>query len=889
MNWRCCISGYLWVAVAVIRGTPHITMCKMEGEGCHKETVPRHLLQKIDLPPHACAMQKCVNCVTGYESYVLTPNFELLLPKTFILKNEHPEIEHENFKSTFYTCQAPHGTICNCNSDACNGPEDFCQLYNCSQPAKCECHLTHDRATITHVDEDRSIENPTIITIQTCMFRKKKFHGRRLQEAERASFKQNNLTLTFIDPVLTLPDSNGRLILRTDNYETLLTVKESRHITVPFELLAHKTILTAIFIAENGLSVDAEIHIEGKKICRLTGCIFCKENFRTFRCWQPFFQNLLWGAVIFLTMLSLIMIKIIVKTISWTIMLLIHQIMLLGRLIRMAARFCLLLGAVAGHAIRHGCAGIYEALEHKDRGYGTGLKATSLAALALCLLLDGAHASCSDYDIIQSDLKLCEHHDAWEETCKLTTSAEVTIKNIRHQSCLWFHSRESKPLFSLKITLESVECHFSTQRLYYTFPVQTRSQSQITCSQNKYCAWGEHCDIHSYAGLHFEAETIEARSYSGYSTCEPSNRGNGCIISHTPACAFKRVYFIPLLDKAYEVSKITGYQCLYNVALEHSRNGTISRATLKDKTISIDGIKIKLLGAYDQSTMMIPEKLVTSVTNPTEGYLVLGSEKNNPVANLVGAIQANTSYTKNFLFARDLADCSFFEDQLRCVEATQALTTMVETQEGRLPITRELHSLHLHQGWLRSKLLSSSAIKVQLHFSNYGISVQRDTVCPVIEGSKYDVTGCYKCGILAELTLTAKSSCKAGLVSVTFEGIQVHTKAVELSIEPSTITIKLLADSKCFEDKICLQSATNVQCRQLSFCLDEPSIELLRLQGKTIEQTASSTRGSIFEWVHFPSLNSAFFVLKFAGAVLITIGLGITISSTLITCCCNRK
>lgn len=883
-----CIAGYLWTTAVVVLGTHHATLCKMIGEGCTREAVPRHLLNQIELPPLACAIHKCAGCITTYESYVLTPDFELITPKTFILRSDNLEPEQNNFNTTFYKCLSPQGTPCSCATNACNGPQDFCNTYNCSESPSCTCHLTHGRATWLHVGEDRTIENPTIINIQVCMVRRKRTQGRRLMEAEQATFTRNNLTITFIDPVLTLPDNRGRLILRTNDYETLITVR-SRHVTVPFELLAHKTILTAIFITDNGLSIDAEIVIQGKKICRVTGCVFCKENFQSYKCWQPFFRKTLWAIIIFLIMISLIMIRIIVKTMTSTILLVLNLLWLIFRLVRLAFRFCLLLGSAFGDGIRRGCTGLYDALEQRDLGHGVAPRAIVLAALAMCLLAEGTHASCTDYAIVKSELKLCEHRDAYEETCKLTTSAEVTLKNIHHETCLWFHSKDQKPLFSVKLTLESVECHFSTKRLYYTFPVETRAQSQITCSQNKYCAWGEHCTVHSFEGLHFEAETMEARSYSGFSTCEPSNRGNGCIISHTPACAFKRVYFVPQLERAYEVSQITGYKCEYHVALEHSRNGTISRATLRDKSVPIDGIKIKLLGVYDQSTMMIPEKLVTSVNNPTEGYLMEGSEKNNPVANLIGAVQANGSFTKHFLFARDLAECSFFEDQLRCTEKTQAVNTMVESQEGRLPITRELHNLHLHQGRLRSKLLSSAAIRLQLSFANYDISVVRDTVCPIIEGQDYDVTGCYKCGVLAELTLTAKSSCKAGLVSVTFEGIQVHTKAVELTPEPSIVTIKFLAEAKCFEDKICLQSSTNVQCRQITFCLEEPSIELLQLQGKSLEQTARSTHGSIFEWVHFPMLNSALFMLKLLGAALLAIGLLITLISTLITCCCRRK
>lgn len=843
------------------------------------------MIQKVNIPPNACLIHKCANCITAFETYILTDEGELVKPTNFILESD-PQHETDT-GSTIYECSSAVSEKCNCLSHACTGPNDFCKIFNCSLDAHCKCHLTHEQAVLKHIGLSPTINNPTLININICLYETKTRPSRKLLESEQANFTQNHLTLQFNDPILTLPEASGRLILRTDNYESIMVIENKRHLTIPFELLAHKTVLTVIFISDNGLSVTAEINIEGKKICRLATCTFCKDNLKTFKCWN-FYARLAFVVVVMALLLAaLCMTRLIIETVSWVALAIFKCFFLFFRVLKMAARFCLLLGSFIGSSVRNAGQRIHRVLEEGGRQERLD-RGMALALLAMCLLVHGAVATCSDYTILKSDIKLCEHSDAMKETCKMSSSAELTLSNIGHDACVWFHTRENRPLFSLKLKLEQVECHFSTERLYFTFPVEIRYKSQISCPQNAFCSYGKWCGVYSPEGLKFEAETWEARSYSGFSTCEPSGRGNGCTLIHTASCAFKRVYFVPNLQKSYEVSRVTGFTCAYHIAMEHSQNETISRFTVRDHTVLPGGIEVKLLGAFDQPTMFITQKLVTRVDNPSEGYLVNACDKNSPRADAVGAIQANTSTTKDFLFADDMTKCEFFEDKLRCVETIQALEIMEQTQVGRLPISKEFHQMHLKNGVLKSRLLASSAVKIHMQFSDYQISLQRETVCPLIEGDEYEVTGCYRCGIHSELTLRARSSCKEGLAAVTFETLQIYTKAVQLKTEFTQIVIKFLAEEECYEDKVCLTSITNIQCRKVSFCVDEPSIELLQMQGKQKISKSEPNSGSIFDWVHFKGLNSAFFIFKFAGAILFSVGLFITILSTCITCLCRR-
>lgn len=60
------------------------------------------------------------------------------------------------------------------------------------------------------------------------------------------------------------------------------------------------------------------------------------------------------------------------------------------------------------------------------------------------------------------------------------------------------------------------------------------------------------------------------------------------------------------------------------------------------------GIRLTILGTFNQPDIHLNESLVKSVTRPPEAYLVQTSERNNPKTASIGGIQANSSYTKDF-------------------------------------------------------------------------------------------------------------------------------------------------------------------------------------------------------------------------------------------------
>lgn len=138
------------------------------------------------------------------------------------------------------------------------------------------------------------------------------------------------------------------------------------------------------------------------------------------------------------------------------------------------------------------------------------------------------------------------------------------------------------------------------------------------------------------------------------------------------------------------------------------------------------------------------------------------------------------------------------------------------------------------------------------------------------------------------MTITAYSTCQAGVVMIVFQEINVHTKAIRLTAEPSDFLIKFAAEKQCFHEKICLKSPTLMQCKTLNFCLNEPSVELRQLDTNYTRISSVDSTTNFFDWIRMPTLTTSVYFLKFIGSALFIVCIIITILSTLITCCRSK-
>ena len=844
---------------------------------------------KISLPPMSCFIHNCHACVKAKKSYIMLKDFSLLEPETFILR--HIDEPSGDIPSTSYQCVTEHRTPCDCElTENCSGDASYCNLRNCSTNSNCYCSLTYLKPLLLAVTPSVTVSNPTILSLDVCLYDKKNsllkpvLH-RKLLEKETAIFTQYNMSLKFNDPILTLPD-RGRVIIRSETFEHVLTVPQDLMITLPFEILAYKTDIQVIYIHDTGRTITGIIHVTGKSRCQLRQCILCLELFRNIKCYPPIIQYIFYAIIIFITLLLLLCIRLFLKSIIFIFYCFMNIFYLLYKLAKLLARCSLLIGAFFGSAIRDIVLNTYHGLELYAVNRAN-IASLPLVLLLCCSIFTTTYADCNTHAIIQTDLKKCDILQDGSKVCKMYTTSEFSLKTLSSESCLWFSDRNNVHLFSLTVKLESVSCLFHTERVYFTFPVKAKHISQVSCIYNKYCGQGVHCMKRKVGkeGTHFEAETPESRSFPGLSTCLPGGLGVGCTILTRASCNFFRSWYEPDLLHSYEVSKIHGHSCSYHISLTHNENNTISRVTVSDSAFTNTGIKVTVVGAFDQPQLHLTDYFIQRVGRPNEAYLAPASHKNSPKAGEIGSVQANTSYTTDFIFDPQLTTCDFFEDSLRCVPAPDALHRMRTSQEYSLPLQRDIHLFQIKDGQLQSTLLLSSAVRIQLHFTDYKVSVQSVTICPQFKDTEIKTSGCYNCPILARMTINAHSTCEPGVVRIIFQEINIHTKAIRLNTEPSDFIIQFAAGKQCFSEKICLQSPTIVQCKTISFCLNEPTIELRQLDTNYTHISSVHSSANLFDWITMPNLSSPIYFLKIVGSALFIICLVITILSTLITCC----
>lgn len=878
------------IAVQSFRHTNSLQCQFIEGTyECKK--LEKKTLEQFALPINACIVHPCHHCVRGLQTFLLdSARSTLIEPENFLLRSTNITSKG----SSVFVCQFQNKTDCHCIDTPCKGDKLFCSKYPCSESSMCNCRMTHQKTELIHISEEKTLLNPLRIQLEICLFDKtasneKLTLHRRLLEHEKAVFSDHNMTFTFEDPVLKLPDI-GKVIVRTDDFQTIYTVPEDLKITLPFELLAQKTTLRFTYLNMQGHTLDGEVHITGKSLCQMRTCYLCLDFFKHLKCYPPSLSYILYPLCLFCVISILWCLKTLVKSLLCIFQIVFYAFYGLFKIMKLLARFSLLFGSYLGTMINSIFRTFYQFLEeHGARG--AQLQLHQIVIFSIFLQINLAATDCNTQAVVKSDLKSCESYADGSKMCQLFSTAEITLPTIASETCILFMDKKEEHLFTMKIKLDAVKCSFHTKRQYFTFPVTAKHISQISCIYNEFCGRGKHCIKENVGkkGLNFEAETPESREYPGKSSCLQGGLGSGCFVLTRPSCSFYRVFYVPDLIYSYEVSQITGHTCAYHVSVTHIENNTLSRIVLTDSAYTDTGVKVTVLGAYDQPQIHLSDYFIHRVGRQTEGYIAPACKRNIPKAGEIGAVQANQSFTKDFIFDPNLSVCDFFEDRLRCNTARDPLIELRKSQEFALPMERDMHLFHIQDGKLMSSLLISSAVRLQLHFQNYKISTKMVTVCPIIDDTPFEITGCYQCLILARIIFSAHSTCQAGVAVITFQEINVHSKAVRLSTDPTSHTIKFAGEKKCYKEKICLRAQTQVQCKQLDFCLEEPTVELLNLNTNYTIQTSVSTNDKWWSWIDIPSLGSSLFMLKLLGSSLFIICILITTFSTLITCCCRQR
>lgn len=114
-----------------------------------------------------------------------------------------------------------------------------------------------------------------------------------LQEYEGAVFSNHNSSLTFNDLVV--------------NFQNQGPIRQDLNVVLSPEFGAFTDTHTLIFISNSGKAVQGYISLEGKMVCQLSNCIFCREFFFYIKCWPAYISHLFYQI---LTICALIILSI---------------------------------------------------------------------------------------------------------------------------------------------------------------------------------------------------------------------------------------------------------------------------------------------------------------------------------------------------------------------------------------------------------------------------------------------------------------------------------------------------------------------------------------------------------------------------------------------------
>lgn len=73
---------------------------------------------------------------------------------------------------------------------------------------------------------------------------------------------------------------------------------------------------------------------------------------------------------------------------------------------------------------------------------------------------------------------------------------------------------------------------------------------------------------------------------------------------------FYRIWYEPDLLNSYEISKIRSHICQYRISVKYTENITVTKVLVSDSAFTRNGIKISIIGAYDQPQLHIQGMLI---------------------------------------------------------------------------------------------------------------------------------------------------------------------------------------------------------------------------------------------------------------------------------------
>ena len=273
----------------------------------------------------------------------------------------------------------------------------------------------------------------------------------------------------------------------------------------------------------------------------------------------------------------------------------------------------------------------------------------------------------------------------------------------------------------------------------------------------------------------------------------------------------------------------------------------LHNTTTSGSIVTKSGISVDVLGTFDQPTSLHAPYLVTNIRNAQDAHLESASPRQQPTPGQLGDIQAKSDSDINFIFNALMVECNNYDKAVDCHIPNSYISVMQNQKPNILP--RSVHNHHVYvntDGVLESTLLQSAPVSLHIRFRDLKVSFQRSKICPQIIAAE-SPSGCHSCHLNAKISIKARSLCSPGEVSVSFNDIPLSTRSVYLTSEITTIVIRFVTNKACHKERICLFNNGLRSCEAITFCLDDPAIELTLRNVSYTRDIAASRPDNTFD------------------------------------------
>ena len=794
----------------------------------------------VPLPPNACHVFDCNNCITINQTFIIYHNQLVPLTKnTQYLMNEKSTDRHDlnyttDCKNKQTPCQCTE--ICYADRATCRLlPASSCQVVPDVQFHRiidgCKCYTVDVRIEmILHTEHPDEFEgNITILQPITYQFpicyqsiqksslkdsikNRQRRHVPTIVEEEIKN-PTTNKYIKLIDDIL-VAGGPGDVIFSKNGVTMRTRVFEntSNHVSIPQDFFIHDGVLKIYFVPLSGEMEQLSIYAPKRTICKRLHCLFCVDILYHLDCLPAYANYFIYAITLMIFVTCVYYLHVLFKGIYLTI----HSGYQLGRILwrmgKTVFKFILLTGAYFG-------------LESKKSLMEKQLRMQSVLPILIyiCTLITKV-LPCND--VLASHLVIHKCiNDVIGKQCVMSGMIEATLPNLKYQQCITIlNQANNKPIMTFSLTYVDQLCYVMTQRMYFTAPYHIGSFTDRACFNNQYCGQGDHC----HRGYRFEEMIERQNSWPGISNCIAGKNSVflECLFSKDRICNFYYHYFVPDFNQVYDVRKPLSLICVPRLELKVTYTNATQKTFFFEQELQQFGMKFTVLGQFEKPNIFLDEYFIQKFADPSQLYLAPAAVQGVPKINMIGDMQMQTPVDKEFILDQDMVKCKLAVKTLNCETPESPLFNKKRMENYALP--RDYGTYRLHAGnstQIIARPQQVSPIKIHISLSNYKVIFNSDLVCPKIE-SIGDIEGCYACDTLASIKFQALTTCLEGSVMVYLETNETQRIMIILKKQVLDYVYEFSSSVKCINTEFCLSGAEHTICKPISFCLEEPEIIL---------------------------------------------------------------